>query len=62
MIQIWGRVPELQEIVDRIDAVTLGDLRNMAETTISQAPAALALYGPVETAPTLEALQDRRAA
>ena len=62
MIQIWGRVPELQEVVDRIDAVTLDDLRTLAETTISPAPAALALYGPVETAPTLEALQDRRAA
>jgi predicted Zn-dependent peptidase len=62
MIQIWGRVPELQEVVDRIDAVTLGDLRDLAETTICHAPAALALYGPVDAAPTLEALQDRRAA
>ena len=62
MIQIWGRVPELSEVVERIDGVTLGDVRAIAETTIAQAPAAMALYGPVETAPTLEALQDRRAA
>ncbi len=62
MIQIWGRVPELQEVVDRIDAVTLQDLRELAGTIISKAPAAMALYGPVETAPSLEALQDRRAA
>ncbi|MEO0752682.1 MAG: pitrilysin family protein [Pseudomonadota bacterium] len=62
MIQIWGRVPELDEVITRIDAVTLADLRAMAETTISQAPAAMALYGPVDSAPTLEALQDRRAA
>ncbi|MEM6588668.1 MAG: pitrilysin family protein [Pseudomonadota bacterium] len=62
MIQIWGRVPELSEVVDRIDAVALSDVRAIAETTIAQAPAAMALYGPVETAPTLEALQDRRAA
>ncbi|MEL7254877.1 MAG: pitrilysin family protein [Pseudomonadota bacterium] len=62
MIQIWGRVPDLSEVVERIDAVTLPDVRAIAETTIAQAPAAMALYGPVETAPTLEALQDRRAA
>ncbi|MEM7731361.1 MAG: pitrilysin family protein [Pseudomonadota bacterium] len=62
MIQVWGRVPELSEVVERIDAVTLSDVRALAETTIAQAPAAMALYGPVETAPTLEALQERRAA
>ncbi|MEL7013331.1 MAG: pitrilysin family protein [Pseudomonadota bacterium] len=62
MIQIWGRVPSLSEVVERIDAVTLRDLRDFAELTISQAPAAMALYGPVDHAPTLEALQDRRAA
>ena len=62
MIQIWGRVPELQEVVDRIDAVTLQDLRELAGTIILKAPAAMALYGPVETAPSLEALQDRRVA
>ncbi len=62
MIQIWGRVPELQEVVDRIDAVTLSDLRDLAEETVARAPAAMALYGPVETAPSLQALQDRRAA
>ena len=62
MIQIWGRVPELAEVVDRIDAVSLSDMRTIAETTIAQAPAAMALYGPVDTAPTLEALQVRRAA
>ena len=62
MLQIWNRVPPLDEVVERIDAVTLGDVRRLAETTISTAPAAMALYGPVEAAPTLAALQDRRAA
>ncbi|MEO0781603.1 MAG: pitrilysin family protein [Pseudomonadota bacterium] len=62
MIQIWGRVPSLSEVVEHIDAVNLRDLRDFAEMTISQAPAAMALYGPVDHAPTLEALQDRRAA
>ena len=62
MLQIWGRVPDLPEVVERIDAVTLQDVRRLAETTISDAPVAMALYGPVEAAPSLEALQDRRAA
>lgn len=62
MLQIWGRVPGLDEVVERIDGVTLPDVRALAERTATQAPAALALYGPVEGAPTLEALQERRAA
>lgn len=62
MLQIWGRVPEISEVVERIDAVGLADVRTLAETIASRAPAALALYGPVASAPTLQALQDRRAA
>jgi len=62
MIQIWGRVPALDEVVERIDAVTLADLRQLAARVATEAPAAMALYGPVEAAPTLEALQERRAA
>ncbi|QYX57571.1 insulinase family protein [Roseovarius sp. SCSIO 43702] len=62
MLQIWGRVPELDEVVARIDAVTLRDVREMAADFAARAPAAMALYGPVEGAPTLEALQERRAA
>jgi len=62
MLQIWGRIPPLDEVIGRIDAVTLSDVRALAERTISTAPAAMALYGPVEAAPSLEALQDRRAA
>ncbi|WP_422395584.1 M16 family metallopeptidase [Roseovarius phycicola] len=62
MLQIWGRVPRLEEVVDKIDAVSLGDLRALAEKIATKAPAALALYGPVESAPSLQDLQDRRAA
>ena len=62
MLQIWGRVPDLEEVVARIDAVTLPDVRALARETVSRAPAAMALYGPVEAAPTLEVLQERRAA
>ena len=62
MLQIWGRVPGLDEVVANIDAVTLAGVRELAEELASRAPAAMALYGPVDGAPTLEELQDRRAA
>ncbi len=62
MVQIWDRVPGLEEMVAHIDAVNLTDLRNMAGHMVSSAPTALALYGPLDSAPSWEALQDRRVA
>ena len=62
LMQIWGRIPPLSETIEMIDAVTTGDVRDLAETMAAKAPAALALYGPVEAAPTLDALAERRAA
>ncbi|SFQ17310.1 Predicted Zn-dependent peptidase [Roseivivax halotolerans] len=62
MIQIWGRVPEIESTIARIDAVTLEDVRTFAEDLATKAPAAMALYGPVDSAPTLEALNEARAA
>ena len=62
LVQIWGRVPPLEETVAKIDAVSTADVRAFAEKMAVQAPAALALYGPVGSAPTLEQLQERRAA
>ncbi|CUH75732.1 M16 family metallopeptidase [Tropicibacter naphthalenivorans] len=62
MVQIWGKVPPIEDTVAKIDAVTLADVRAFAENQATQAAPALALYGPVETAPTLEAIQSQRAA
>jgi predicted Zn-dependent peptidase len=62
LVQIWDEVPPLQETIAHIDAVTTGDVREFAETMAVTAPAALALYGPIEAAPTLADLQGRRAA
>ena len=62
LIQIWGRVPPLEETVAQIDAVTTGDVRDFAERMATQAPAALALYGPVGGAPTPGGPPARRAA
>jgi predicted Zn-dependent peptidase len=62
MVQIWGRVPELDEVVQKIDAVSTQDVKDFAEVMAVKAPAAMALYGPVGRAPSLEALEERRAA
>ena len=62
VVQIWDRVPPLEETVARIDAVTAEQVRDFAETMAAKAPAALALYGPVSQAPDLAQLQERRAA
>ncbi|MEL6888889.1 MAG: pitrilysin family protein [Pseudomonadota bacterium] len=62
LVQIWDRVPSLEETVARIDAVTAGDVRAFAAQIAAQAPMALALYGPVAGAPDLARLQEQRAA
>jgi predicted Zn-dependent peptidase len=60
LIQIWDRIPALDETVSMIDAVTTGDVRDFAEKMASTAPVALAMYGPVDSGPTLDAVQARR--
>jgi predicted Zn-dependent peptidase len=62
LVQIWGDVPSLDDTIARIDAVTTGDVRDFAARMAAEAPAALALYGPVDAAPTLDDLRMRRAA
>lgn len=58
-VSIWDRVPNLDEIVSRVDAVTVGDIRAFAEHMAEQATVALALYGPVSDAPDYQTLQAR---
>ncbi|PSL19618.1 M16 family metallopeptidase [Shimia abyssi] len=62
MLAIWDRIPALSETVERIDAVTDADVRRIAEHMAVAARPALALYGPVSSAPDLDTLQRRRAA
>ena len=62
MVQIWGYVPTLEETVQKIDAVSVEDLRRYGEHLAIVAPSALALYGPVAAAPAWTELQQRRAA
>lgn len=62
LVQIWDRVPPLEETVARIDAVTTGDVRDFAAHLAAASPMALALYGPVDAAPSHDELTERRAA
>ncbi|MEP2534108.1 pitrilysin family protein [Shimia sp.] len=62
MLAIWDRIPLLSETVERIDAVTDDDVRRIAEHIAVSARPAMALYGPVSSAPDLESLARRRAA
>ncbi len=60
MIQIWNRVPELSEIVERIDNVTTGDVKAFAGEMAQNAKFALAQYGQLSHAATLTDLEARR--
>lgn len=61
LLAIWGRVPDVEEAVAKIDAVTTEAVRAHA-AAMTGAGAALALYGPVAAAPGLEELRRRLAA
>ena len=63
MLAIWDRVPELDEIIGRIDAVDVENLRGFAEKMATSADMALALYGPMgANSPDLAGLKRRLAA
>ncbi|PZR00299.1 MAG: peptidase M16 [Cereibacter sphaeroides] len=61
LLAIWGRVPDVDEAVEKIDAVQLRDVRHYAGSLI-RSKSALALYGPVGAAPGLEAIREGLAA
>ncbi len=62
LLAIWGRIPPLEETVEKIDAVSLGDVQAFAEKIAAEGKAAMAVYGPVSQAPDLDALRARLAA
>lgn len=62
LLSIWGRVPDVAEAVERIEAVGVADVRAYAGASVAAGRAALALYGPVGQAPDLVALSARLAA
>ena len=62
LVQIWNRVPPIDETLAKIDAVAAPDVRRFAQTLATTAPAALALYGPISDAPSLPEILGRQAA
>ncbi|MEL6959218.1 MAG: pitrilysin family protein [Pseudomonadota bacterium] len=62
MVAIWGKVPSIEDTIARIDAVTTGDVRAFGAQVAGQAGAAMALYGPIDAAPSLDELKARFAA
>ncbi len=59
MVAIWDVVPRIEDTIERIDAVTTGDVRAFGGSLITESGSAMALYGPVEAAPELAALKAR---
>jgi predicted Zn-dependent peptidase len=62
MVGIWGRVPELGEVIGKIDAVTVKSVTDYAERLCEKSAPSVALYGPVEKTPAVESLAERLAA
>ncbi len=58
-LAVYGRVPGLEEVSERIDGVTREGVRAYAERLAASPAVAMALYGPAQAAPTLGALRDR---
>ena len=61
-IAIWGRVQTAEESAAEIEAVTRADVLRFAGGIVGGTATALALYGPVDHAPTLARLRERLAA
>ena len=58
LLQIWGRIPDVAEAVEKVDAVTCAAVRQYAGEMV-QANTALALYGPADAAPDLAEIRKR---
>nr|WP_275116138.1 pitrilysin family protein [Aliiroseovarius subalbicans] len=61
LVAIWNRVPPLAETVAKIDAVTVDAVCDFAANLIMPGKAAMAVYGPADRAPHLDAIRDRLA-
>ncbi|GGL75960.1 M16 family metallopeptidase [Wenxinia marina] len=62
MLAIWGRVPTIEEVIGRIDAVSTADVAAFSGQLATDQRMALTLYGPAKRAPSLDALRERLAA
>ena len=62
MVSIWGEVPDLTKVIEKIDAVSVEGLRGFAQSLVENQKMSSALYGPVASAPDHNVLLDRLAA
>ncbi len=62
LVAIWNRVPSLEEVIGKIDAVSVEGVRAFAGKVAERGEAALTMYGPVAHAPRLAELRERLAA
>lgn len=62
LISIWGRVPDIDEVIAKIDRVGVTEVRNFAGHVAEAGQAAMTIYGPVNDAPHLRLLRERLAA
>jgi predicted Zn-dependent peptidase len=62
LVSIWDRVPTLDEVIHKIDAVTTRHVTDFAAHVVESGQAALTMYGPVDHAPRLAELRERLAA
>ena len=62
MVLIWGRVPGLDEVVEKIDAVDRAGVADYGARLCARSAPSLALYGPVDGAPEAADLAARLAA
>ncbi len=62
MMAIWDRVPLIEETVEKLDAIDVAAVRGFAGGLAEAGVAALALYGPVGSAPSVEDLTGKLAA
>ncbi|MDA5093846.1 pitrilysin family protein [Aliiroseovarius sp. KMU-50] len=62
LLGIWDRVPGLHETVEKIDAVTLDEMRTVGRAMAQDGAMAMAVYGPAEKALPLSDLSERRKA
>ena len=59
LLQVHDRLVPLDETIQRIDDVSVAKVRDLATQMIEKSAMALAVYGPAETAPTLDQLKAR---
>ncbi len=59
MVSVWNRVPDLEEIITKIEDVTTPKVRDFAQKLCLTGKPAMALYGPVDDAPEVSILADK---